>query len=192
MLGFIRLLPVVVLLVAMPATANGDPAKGKLLVATDLVGGPVFAESVVLILRYDAEGALGLIINRPTDVPPEEALRDGGLSPEYAGSLYLGGPVAIYTLRALIKSESPPERNVNIFGNVYLAPIDEEVLSLEADASVLRFYLGYAGWGPGQLDREMAEGSWHVIDATEERVFSDDPAGLWRRLTPPESYRVSL
>ncbi len=166
--------------------------KGKLLVATEVVQGRAFAESVILLLNYDATGAAGLVVNRPTEVPPAQALPELAGLDRYEGTLYWGGPVELFTLRALLHSDAPPDNAVPIFDRVHLALLDENLLDGASSNANLRFFVGYAGWAPGQLEQELAFGSWHIVAATEALVFTDDPGGIWRRLLPPPVRRVSV
>ena len=172
--------------------AEEDLGKGKLLVATEVVQGRAFAESVILLLKYDATGAVGLVVNRPTEALPAQALPELAGLGRYEDTLYWGGPVELFTLRALLHSDAPPENAVPIFDSVYLAMLDENLLDSASSNANLRFFVGYAGWAPGQLERELAFGSWHIVPATEALVFAHDPAGLWRRLLPPPVHRVSV
>jgi putative AlgH/UPF0301 family transcriptional regulator len=86
----------------LPAVVDADSrlAKGKLLVATDVVQGELFASTVVLLLHYDETGAFGLVVNRPTEVEPEEVLGDDEAIADYRGTLFWGGPVHMDSLRA--------------------------------------------------------------------------------------------
>ncbi|MBT8077981.1 MAG: YqgE/AlgH family protein [Gammaproteobacteria bacterium] len=186
MTNITRLLIASFCLLSPVAHAETSPGAGRLLIATELVGGPAFRHTVVLILRYNDAGTLGLIVNRPTDIDPAEALPDLDGVARYEGSLFFGGPVGMHTLRLLLRTETPPEDAVNVFGNVYMVPLTEALLALEPDASSLRLYLGYAGWSPGQLERELLEGSWNIAKATTEAVFSPEPGDLWKRLKPAE------
>ena len=165
--------------------ADEDLGKGKLLVATEVVQGRAFAESVILLLKYDATGAVGLVVNRPTEALPAQALPELAGLDRYEGTLYWGGPVELFTLRALLHSDAPPDNAVLIFDRVYLAPLDENLLDGASSNANLRFFVGYAGWAPGQLEQELAFGSWHIVAATEALVFTDDPGGIWRKLSPP-------
>jgi len=177
----------------LPAAAGADqrPAKGKLLVATELVRGDVFAETVILLLHYDETGAMGIVVNRPTEVEPEELLADVDVISGYGGTLYWGGPVRMNSLRALLRSDTPPEGAQAIVDSVHQVPIDDWLKDGPTDLDNLRFFIGYAGWGAGQLDREMGVGSWHVVPASDENVFADDPRELWKRLTPPREHRAA-
>ncbi len=172
--------------------AEEDLGKGKLLVATEFVQGRAFAESVILLLKYDATGAVGLVVNRPTEALPAQALPELAGLDRYEGKLYWGGPVELFTLRALLHSDAPPDSAVPIFDRVHLALLDENLLDGASSNSNLRFFVGYAGWAPGQLEQELEFGSWHIVAATEALVFADDPGGIWRRLLPPPVRRVSV
>ncbi len=172
--------------------AEEDLGKGKLLVATEVVQGRAFAETVILLLKYDATGAVGLVVNRPTEALPAQALPELAGLDRYEGTLYWGGPVELFTLRALLHSDAPPDSAVPIFDRVHLALLDENLLDGASSNSNLRFFVGYAGWAPGQLEQELAFGSWHIVAATEALVFADDPGGIWRRLLPPPVRRVSV
>lgn len=166
--------------------------KGELLVATDVVSGGAFEETVILLLNYDANGAAGLVINRPMEASPAQALPEISALDHYDGPLYWGGPVELFTLRALRLSDAPLDNAVRIFDNVYLVPLEDNLLDRAASKANLRFFVGYSGWSPGQLDREMATGSWRIAAATEALVFEDDPGGMWRKLLPPRVYRASI
>jgi len=170
--------------------AAEEIGKGKLLVATEVVNGGVFEESVILLLNYDATGAAGLVINRPTDALPAQALPEFAGLDRYEGTLYWGGPVELNTLRALMLSDLPPDNALPILDKVYLVPLAENLLDSAASKATLRFFVGYSGWAPGQLEREVATGSWHVVAASEALVFTDDPRGIWRRLSPPPVLRA--
>lgn len=184
-------LVIVVWLLPAVAGANQRPAKGKLLVATEVVQGEVFAKTVILLLHYDENGAMGLVVNRPTDIASEELVDDSDAFAGYSGTLYWGGPVQMNTLRALLLTETPPKNAEAIVGAVHLVQIDDELQDKPADLDKLRYFIGYAGWGPGQLDREMARGSWHIVPATDESVFAQEPRELWKQLSPPREHRVS-
>lgn len=172
------------------AGAAQRPAKGKLLVSTEQVQGVVFSQTVILLLHYDATGAMGIVVNRPTDITPGEVIDDGDAFSTYSGTLYWGGPVQMYSLRALMRTDTPPPDAEAIVDSVHLVPVNDELENARADPASLRFFIGYAGWSAGQLDREMARGSWHVLPASDEIVFTEDPHALWQRLAPPPDNRL--
>ncbi len=80
---------------------------------------------------------------------------------------------------------------VQIFDAVHLVNMNETLLEAASNAANLRFFMGYAGWAPGQLERELAFDSWHILPATEELVFAKDPSDIWRKLVPPRQYRAA-
>lgn len=178
----------------LPAAVGADwrPASGKLLVATGEVQGELFANTVVLLLHYDETGAFGLVVNRPTDVQPVEVLGDDEAIADYRGTLFWGGPVHMDSLRALQRTDSPHDEAEKIIESVYLVSYEEALEEGPADASRLRLFIGYAGWAPGQLDSEMARGSWRVLPASSELVFDTDPQTLWKRLAPTQEQRAAL
>ena len=178
---------------ALPGiAADMPPAKGRLLVATELVRGSDFEESVILLLQYDERGAAGLIINKPTGAAPRDAMPELAALQDYDGGLYYGGPVGLNSIQALLRSASAPDPATSIVDDIYIVPINETTVTDSADAASLRFYVGYAGWGPGQLDGEIVIGSWNVVSASGESVFTNEPENLWRKLAPPETLRASL
>jgi len=185
------LITLVAWLSAATATADQRIAAGKLLVATDTVRGEIFARTVILLLHYDESGAMGLVVNRPTEVEPTEVMDDPETLSAYQGTLFWGGPVEMGGLRVLVRSDAPPEGAEAVVGNVHLVSFEEAESRLPADAASLRLYIGYAGWAPGQLDGELATGSWDVRAAADELVFADDPRSLWQQLKPEREYRVA-
>ena len=177
----------------LPAAASAAevPAQGKLLVATELVEGELFAETVVLLLFYDETGAFGLVVNRPTDVSPDELLADEEGIADYDGTLFWGGPVQMDSLRALLRTDEPPQEAEKILDSVYLVSLEDALQQGPTDPARLRLYIGYAGWAPGQLDYELARGSWRVVPATDELVFAEAPRELWKQLAPAHEQRAA-
>jgi putative transcriptional regulator len=172
--------------------ADSVPGKGKLLVATEVVRGSDFQESVILLLHYDKNGATGLIVNKPLPAPPKSALPELEELERYVGNLYYGGPVGLNTIQALLRTSSPPDQSAHVIDDIYIVPINENLIKESTDSSTLRLYVGYAGWAPGQLDEEMLRGSWHIAPASGEFVFAADPENLWRKLVPPTTMRAAI
>jgi len=178
----------------LPAVVDADtrPARGNLLVATEMVQGELFANTVVLLLHYDETGAFGLVVNRPTDVQPAEVLGEDDAISGYRGTLFWGGPVHMDSLRALLVTDSPPADAEKIVESVYLVSYEDALEAGAADTSRMRLFIGYAGWAPGQLERELAHGSWRVLPGSSELVFAEDPRTLWNRLMPKDEQRTAL
>jgi putative transcriptional regulator len=184
----LSLLVVAVLSLAGTSAAEPPPAKGEFLVATEQADGSIFEHTVILLLEYDDTGAAGLVVNRPTDVKATELFSADSPMRDYDGAIYWGGPVRMASLRALSNTGRPPEGAERIVDSVYVVPFKEDMTKV----SKLRLFIGFAGWQPGQLDMELARGSWHVVPATGDDVFAEDPAGLWKQLLPVETIRASL
>ncbi len=173
---------------ALAAGAEPQPARGMLLVASRSLLDGNFAASVVLLTRYSKDGAMGLVINRPIGVGPMTLLTDIEGIESYRGELHGGGPVSIHRVFILIRSRQPPESAQHVFGDVYASHSRDLLDALTPDFpddDVLRFYAGYAGWGAGQLDVEIDRGDWHVVAATVDIVFAEQPDKIWERLLPP-------
>lgn len=179
-------------LLSAAASAELAPAKGRLLVSTEVVGGDLFAETVILILEYGESGAMGLVVNRPTEVELGELLEDADEAPDHAQRVYWGGPVEMHSLSALAHTGTPAGIADEIIESVYRMPFGDALESAATNPAGVRFYLGYAGWAPGQLDYELARDSWHVLPASAEIVFADDPKQLWQRLKPVQEYRAAV
>ena len=177
----------------LPVTAGADesPARGKLLVATELVSGDIFVQSVVLVLQYDETGAMGLVVNRPTEVGMDELVVDDDAISNYSGPIYWGGPVQMNSLRALMQTDKAPGGAERIVDSVYLVSVNDALKNAPQDVPGLRLFIGFAGWDPGQLDHEMARGSWHVVPASVDFVFAKDPGQLWKQLVPPREHRAA-
>jgi len=155
------------------------------------VRGPYFAQTVILLLHHDETGALGLVVNRPIDASAIESLRLQEDLAAYRDSFYWGGPVSQSIVRALLRTDTPPEDAVQIFDAVHLVNMDEASLATASKAPMLRFFVGYAGWSPGQLEHELAIDSWHILPATEELVFAEDTGDTWRKLLKSRQYRAA-
>ena len=155
-----------------------------LYAAPGLVGG-AFAESVVLLVRHEDEGSLGLIVNRPTTVPLREILGDRDPRRPLGLALHYGGPVEPTAALALLRSAKSVGGATRVLPDVYLVTDTGAVkkAAREADAaSRVRVYAGYAGWSAGQLAAELGQGAWVVAPADARSIFSEDPSSLWPRV----------
>lgn len=165
------------------------PTGGMFLVATPQLRDPRFAETVVLVLNHGREGAIGVVVNRPTWVEPEALFPDVDFFRRYRGVVWYGGPVARTSALFLVRDGDVVESEPIIDDIHITADIDEvrENLPYRTDERRLRVYAGYAGWGPGQLDSEISAGDWQVTPASGDLIFTSEPASLWRevhRVTP--------
>jgi putative transcriptional regulator len=166
------------------------PAKGKFLVASRQLLDPNFSQTVVLLIDYQEHGAMGLIINRPSELKLSEALPEMQELQQRPDTIYLGGPVARNQLLLLIRTASPPEGSQQVFADIYLTSSPTVIERMIKDSKVeerFRLYAGYAGWGAGQLDNEIAMGGWHVMRADVETVFDRSAPEIW----PDLIYRSS-
>jgi len=167
----------------------GDLAAGKLLVARETY--QRFAETVILLIEYDSQGALGITINRRSDTPISAALRR---AQEWSELIFLGGPVQMSSVFALLRSSETKEEMKPVIEKVYWVADRaalEKILADGPQAAEVRFYLGYSGWGAGQLDNEVRTGSWYIFDAKAEEVFDPEPATLWKRLKEKTEQRFA-
>lgn len=165
--------------------AGEDIGPGTFLIAPRRAADPSFAGTVVLLVRIDDSGALGLVINRPTDLPVSSVLQDFKPARHVKEHAFSGGPVQAEALLALYRSAKKMDDASPVFGDVYLVSTRtalERVLRSKPDAHHLRIYLGYTGWGPGQLEHEMDLDVWRVLPADADTVFAADPSSVWPRL----------
>ena len=159
-----------------------EPATGRFLVATPRIRGSVFAQSVVFLYRYGRTESAGLIVNLPTATALEALFPGIGAA---AGALHLGGPVDPATMLVLVRTPAPPQRAMQITGDVFLTSDEATLREVAAGpdaARHLRVYAGYAGWGRGQLDAEIARGDWIVVRTPPDPIFDAEPRTLWRKL----------
>ncbi len=143
----------------MLAAASGQqPAPAGLLVATEKSHDPDLSHSVVLLIRSDRDGAIGLILNHPTKT-----------------ETYFGGPIPL-GVRALIRSRTQPDQSDPVIPGVWVTS------QIEKRTGVFRIYAGYVGWSAEQLADEIARGLWRVLPGDAAIVFDPNPATMWSRL----------
>jgi putative transcriptional regulator len=163
------------------------PLPGRLLVAAPLLTDATFFRTVVLLLDHDEEGSLGLVLNRPSRVPVGTVLPTWDGRTTGTDVLFTGGPVADDSALALGLLPGPvdgpePEGFRRVAGPFGLVDLDNDPAVTMTELDALRIYAGYAGWGAGQLDDEVAEGAWYVVDGGPSDVFSAEPEDLWRQV----------
>jgi putative transcriptional regulator len=171
-----------------------DLAVGKMLVTTRGAPDPVFAKSVILLVRYGEAGALGLMVNRRTTMPISAALKDAEGAAGHSDPVFVGGPVELETVFGLTRTSRKPEGATEVFEDIYFIaarPALEKALGGAPNASGLRVYLGYCGWGPHQLENEVMHGGWHIFNRSEDLTFDTQPATLWPRLVGKAESQVA-
>ena len=175
---------------------------GQLLVAGPGLEDPNFSRTVIFMVRHDASGALGLVVNRPMGTVPLgrllqmlESAGDGqesdpqqtepGDAADEDTSLpvFYGGPVEPYAGFTLHSRDVMLENSVPVDDETAVNVQDDALQALAEGAGPNRmiFILGYAGWAPGQLENEMKRGDWYVVEADPELIFSEEPSRTWER-----------
>jgi putative transcriptional regulator len=150
-----------------------DSLQGKLLLAAPAMVDPNFARSVILVVKHDGEGALGLVLNRPTGATVREAIdTDSGVTCMSDALLLRGGPCD-GPLMVLHRDDELAQETV-LPGVYFTVESDLVQELLDSEAESLRFFHGYAGWAAGQLDAEYEAGGWLTLDATSANIFEPD------------------
>ncbi len=158
---------------------------GSILVADRDLKDPNFAETVILIVKYDDEGTLGLVLNRITDVPVARALDDWKEAKGHAEPVFLGGPVEKTSILGLVRSRARISQAHPVLTGVHLISEPPQLhrnLEIGLGSDKFRLYVGYAGWAPEQLEEEVDLGAWHVFPGDVNLVFDSDPGSLWMRM----------
>lgn len=156
-----------------------------LLVATPQLLDPNFADTVVLLLDVDDDGALGVVLNRPSPVMVADVLSGWAEVVAEPEVLFQGGPVSIEGALAvglLRDTGDAPVGFREVDGALGVVDLDTPVELVDGSLSGMRIFAGYAGWGASQLREEIAEGSWYLVPAIAPDVFGEDTTCLWREV----------
>jgi putative transcriptional regulator len=156
-----------------------ESLRGKLLIASPALVDPNFARSVVLITEHTDDGAMGVVLNRPSETSVEE------VAPELAAvvdsePVFIGGPVQPQALVVLAEFADPEAAAWIVVADVGFVAAETEGERLERAVRRGRVYAGYSGWGAGQLEGELAEEAWIVEPPMASELFADDPEVLWQ------------
>jgi putative transcriptional regulator len=165
-----------------------DSLQGQLLISSPLLRDPNFRRTVVLMTHHDEEGAMGLVLSRPSELRVADAVPELADLAGSADRVYVGGPVQPEAVVVLIEHADEPE--TPIVGRVAFMPADSDVEEL--DALRARVFAGYSGWGPGQLEDELEESSWIVVPAEPGDAFAEDPDELWRTVLHRKGGKFAL
>jgi len=167
------------------STDSKDLGVGRLLVASRGLSDPNFAKTVILLIQYGESGAVGLAMNRPTKVPISRVLEELKAAKGRSDSVFAGGPVGTEEVFALLGPGAASQEGIRIGENVRLVrtkPALEKAVAANRDPGSLRIYVGYCGWGTGQLEHEVGLGAWHIFKSAADKAFDPDPASLWARM----------
>lgn len=169
---------------------------GDLLVASPLTGEP-FERAVVLVLHHDEEGAHGLVLNQPMDAGVDVVLPEWQPFVTDPGVLFRGGPVGMDTAMGLVSVPGhdpgdPPLGTQLLFGGIGLMDLDAPAPLVVPELGGFRVFVGYSGWGPGQLDTEIRQGAWYVLPREPRDPFHEDTEHLWREVLLRQRSAVSF
>lgn len=179
----------------IPTDSSGTPLppslEGYFLVSETELVDPNFHRTVVLLVNHNEEGAFGLVLNRPAEITLGDIIEEFEEQPLGELPAFVGGPVEqhyLFTLHSGLPKHAESQYALRPADGIVFEPVFhamEGYLRSEWSAAVppnrptINFYLGYAGWGPGQLEGELEQNAWLVIPATPEIVFHPDPAEGW-------------
>ena len=174
-----------------------DTLKARLLVATPLLGDPNFDRTVVWLLEHGDDGALGIVLNRPSELPVAEPLPAWNLLTGLDAVVFQGGPVSTSSVIGLarVRAEAPEGTWAPVLGEIGVLDLAADPDDVGPALAGLRCFAGYAGWGGGQLEAEIEQGAWFVVDVDPTDPFTEHPEGLWRAVLArqgPELARFAL
>jgi putative transcriptional regulator len=170
---------------AAQSVQPSDLAAGKMLVASRDLPDPNFAKTVVLLVQYDGEGVVGLILNRRSKVPISRVLDDIEGAKDRSDPVYAGGPVGRTDVLALLRAHGKPEDAKRVIGDICLVSskgLLQKTLASPSQPNIVHVYLGYSGWTIQQLEHEVDLGAWYIFRGDPEAVFDTNPDSLWSRL----------
>jgi len=153
-----------------------ESAQGQLLIAGPGLLDPNFWRTVVLVVEHSPDGALGLVLNRPSETTVQEAVAQPERLPALDDPLFVGGPVQPSALIVLAQFHRPADAALVAFQDIGVLPASEGAATPLRRG---RAFAGHAGWGPGQLDDELERGDWILDPARREDAFTSEPLSLW-------------
>jgi putative transcriptional regulator len=170
-----------------------DSLRGKLLIASPALVDPNFHRTVILIAEHTGEGAMGLVLNRPAETLVADVVPDLSELADEDAPVYFGGPVASDSVIVLAEFDDPELAGVLLEGDLgFVGSESGEVSDVAEGVRRARIYAGHAGWGPGQLEDELAEEAWIVEQPTREEIFTIEPDDLWAAVLRRKGHRYAL
>ena len=160
----------------------------RLLVSIPTLDDPNFFRSVVFMIEHNDDGAVGLVLNQPTDARSADALPDWAAVSAPPRVAFVGGPVqqhdAVIGLARMGADAGGPVAETMawqpLLGPIGIVDLGRTPADVQGDLDEVRVFAGYSGWGPGQLEGELEQGRWFVVDAHPDDLFTPGPASLWR------------
>ena len=178
-------------------TGNGGNAtalKGRLLVASPSLGDPNFNRTVVLVLEHGEDGAIGVVLNRPTGTDLGDPLPGWNRLAAEPSVVFAGGPVAPEA--AICLAQSWPDEAVEAYepvvGTLGILDLSVDPGDVSLALQAIRVFVGYAGWSAGQLEDEIEVGAWFVVDAQPGDALSADPEDLWPTVLRRQQGRLAM
>jgi putative transcriptional regulator len=166
--------------------------RARLLVATPMLDDPNFDRTVVLMLEHTDEGALGVVLNRPSETPVEGAVPGWDRFVTDPSVVFVGGPVSRTAVICLARAVGiDAEVWSPVLGPVGTLDLSRDPDEIGTDVQAIRLFAGYAGWDGGQLEDEIASGAWFVVDALPDDALSADPDELWRTVLRRQPGRLA-
>ena len=170
-----------------------SPKKGRLLISEPFLPDPNFERTVVLLCEHNEDGSFGFVLNKPSMLKVHEVMEDVKNLEE---QLFVGGPVqqdALHFIHRTKLIENPSEIINNIFWGGNFESLMLLIETNQISGNDIRFFIGYSGWGPGQLETELEDDSWIVCDyVTEELLFETEPGMMWKKALDDMGGRFSV
>ena len=166
--------------------------RGQLLIAGPALLDPNFHRTVVLVCEHDENGAMGLVLNRPSPIPADQAIPELDDALPAGETLWVGGPVQTTSVVVLADFRADDTPALRVHGDIGLVLPDAELERVHTAVRRARAFLGYSGWGPRQLDDELERDDWIVADFDPGDAFTDDPEHLWSRVLERKGGQFAL
>jgi putative transcriptional regulator len=167
--------------------------RGRLLVATPPLADPNFDRTVILMLEHGNDGSLGLVLNRPSETVLDVVLPDWIDVASTPARVFIGGPVSPEAVIALARGDaSDVDGWIPLIDGLGTVDVGRGPTGIGTQLEALRVFVGYAGWAPKQLEGELEQGAWFVVDAMPSDPFASSPDELWRDVLRRQRGRIAI